>query len=82
MHDLALCVACRYQPYDLGFQHSVLPTPYIFKDNAMYVNGNTKQTQGRQQLMAAGCVQINSSRRLPASCARVLLLLVAWAQLH
>uniref|UniRef100_A0A383WEH6 Sulfatase N-terminal domain-containing protein n=1 Tax=Tetradesmus obliquus TaxID=3088 RepID=A0A383WEH6_TETOB len=43
-----------YQPYDLGFQHSVLPTPYIFKDNAMYVNGNTKQTQGWMEEVLMG----------------------------
>jgi hypothetical protein len=43
----------RYQPYDLGFQHSVLPTPYIFKDNLMYINGLQKQTKGKH----CGCTR-------------------------
>jgi hypothetical protein len=52
---LMCCMCNSYQPYDLGFQYSVLPTPYIFKDNLMYVNGNTKQTQGKPLMLFSCC---------------------------
>ncbi|KAF6261262.1 alkaline-phosphatase-like protein [Scenedesmus sp. NREL 46B-D3] len=43
-----------YQPYDLGFQYSVLPTPYVYKDNLMYVNGELEQTQGWMEEVLMG----------------------------
>lgn len=42
-----LLMRLRYQPYDVGFDDSFLPTPYVHKNNVMFVNGNQVKTKGR-----------------------------------
>eukprot|EP00775_Hariotina_reticulata_P005460 gene5460-5694_t len=35
-----------YQPQDVGFEESFMPTPYIYLDNLMYINRKPVQTKG------------------------------------
>ena len=35
-----------YTPADAGFKDTFLPSPYVFKDNIMSINGMERQTRG------------------------------------
>jgi hypothetical protein len=49
------CDECSYQPQDVGFEESFMPTPYVYRDNRMYINRKPVQTKGWQQ--ARVCIE-------------------------